>query len=451
MKITDPRIKPSSKAQTMVEFALVLPILLMLIYGVIEVGRLAFIYSTIATASREAARYGSASGAINTTTKRFADCAGMRAAAQKVDFLDVIEDANIIITVAGNNCPIGGTGPNSVNKGDTITVTVSGAFIPLAGIVPLTARTLTSRDTRTLMGIVQIKVPTATNGPAGTPIPTLTATLTSIPIIPTNTQPPPLPSATPECVVTSAVPVISGNYSSISWQVNNMNAFAIVVKEIYVSWPAGSGTLTTVTIDGTPFSINALPPTKLITSISYSLSPGLHTIIFYFQNNPLSGAFTVSVAFSHPGCSTLQKMVTVYPVTHSGAFPSSVGNSKDAGPWILNNHTNTALYISYLSVYWDDGGVDCKKNDDLDSARLLVNNTSYWNWVLGHNWSSCHSPYIATAPSSLTLPPGISVLNLTFAMNGNTHIKVIMGLNCYAGNYVCQDVDSSNVFQITPP
>ena len=50
------------RAQGLVEFALVLPILLVLMMGLIEFGRLLFIYSAAATASREAVRYGSAAG-----------------------------------------------------------------------------------------------------------------------------------------------------------------------------------------------------------------------------------------------------------------------------------------------------------------------------------------------------------------------------------------------------
>jgi Flp pilus assembly protein TadG len=49
-------------AQAMVEFAIVLPILLLLLYGLLEAGRLLFMYSTIVTASRQAARYGSTTG-----------------------------------------------------------------------------------------------------------------------------------------------------------------------------------------------------------------------------------------------------------------------------------------------------------------------------------------------------------------------------------------------------
>ena len=49
-------------AQAMVEFAIALPVLLLLLYGILEAGRLLFLYSTVVTASRQAVRYGSATG-----------------------------------------------------------------------------------------------------------------------------------------------------------------------------------------------------------------------------------------------------------------------------------------------------------------------------------------------------------------------------------------------------
>ncbi len=96
-----------NKAQAMVEFAIVLPILLLLLYGILEAGRLLFIYSTIVTASRQAVRYGSATGQgldytaqggpDNSNVPRYQDCYGIRLAAQRVDFLNAIEDEDIII------------------------------------------------------------------------------------------------------------------------------------------------------------------------------------------------------------------------------------------------------------------------------------------------------------------------------------------------------------------
>ena len=47
----------------MVEFAIALPILLMLVYGLLEVGRLLFTYSSVVNATRQAVRYGSTTGA----------------------------------------------------------------------------------------------------------------------------------------------------------------------------------------------------------------------------------------------------------------------------------------------------------------------------------------------------------------------------------------------------
>src|SRR5688572_12470070 len=86
-----------SKAQAMVEFAIALPILLMLLYGILEAGRLLFIYSTVVTASRQAVRYGSTTGVGTGGVLRYRDCAGIRAAAQRADFLNSFDDGDILI------------------------------------------------------------------------------------------------------------------------------------------------------------------------------------------------------------------------------------------------------------------------------------------------------------------------------------------------------------------
>jgi TadE-like protein len=48
-----------SRGQAIVELALVLPIFLLLIFGLIDLGRTVFIYNSLAEASREGARWGS--------------------------------------------------------------------------------------------------------------------------------------------------------------------------------------------------------------------------------------------------------------------------------------------------------------------------------------------------------------------------------------------------------
>jgi len=155
-----------SNAQTMVEFALVLPILLVLVLGLLEVGRMAFIYMTIATASREAVRYGSATGLNDAgVTTRYKDCAGIKAAAQKVNFLGAFDPALISISyddgngnIISNSCP-----PPNLSAGDRIHVLVSGDFTPIIEFVPLMKRTvslgnpITSSNYHTILGNVAIR------------------------------------------------------------------------------------------------------------------------------------------------------------------------------------------------------------------------------------------------------------------------------------------------------
>ena len=83
----------------MVEFALILPILLLVIYGLIETGRLLFIYSSVTTSARSAARYGATTGMNDAgTAQRFKDCDGMRAAAKRSSFMAQLEDDNIVLS-----------------------------------------------------------------------------------------------------------------------------------------------------------------------------------------------------------------------------------------------------------------------------------------------------------------------------------------------------------------
>jgi Flp pilus assembly protein TadG len=49
--------RKNANGQTLVEFAMVLPIFLLLLFGIIEIGRFIFYYSSVYTASREAVRF----------------------------------------------------------------------------------------------------------------------------------------------------------------------------------------------------------------------------------------------------------------------------------------------------------------------------------------------------------------------------------------------------------
>ena len=100
-------------AQGMVEFALVLPMLLLVIFGIIELGRMVVIYTSVSSSSREAARYASASGRSGSNVPYYLDCNGIRSAAKRVAVFVPIQDANIQIMydhgpntgVYANACP----------------------------------------------------------------------------------------------------------------------------------------------------------------------------------------------------------------------------------------------------------------------------------------------------------------------------------------------------------
>jgi hypothetical protein len=102
-RIRSRRGRAGRRGQSLVEFALVLPIFLLLIMGVIDVGRYAYMSSTLSNAAREGARTGSVEaswkGSIN------AACGG--AAGLKCPASDVALLADIKGTADVMNAPFG--------------------------------------------------------------------------------------------------------------------------------------------------------------------------------------------------------------------------------------------------------------------------------------------------------------------------------------------------------
>jgi hypothetical protein len=136
------RQKDFESAQSMVEFALVLPILLLIIFGIIGFGHLFFSYSMVVSASREAARFGAAVGLTDRYIPRYRDCVEIRETAARTGALAGVQNtaASVQInydrgpTADGTDsalypegCPEGpmAVGPGYVGLGDRIVVTVS--------------------------------------------------------------------------------------------------------------------------------------------------------------------------------------------------------------------------------------------------------------------------------------------------------------------------------------
>lgn len=145
-------IKPSisfkigrfENAQTMVEFALVFPIILVITYGIMEFGRMMFIYAEVTGAAREGARYGVASGTApgsSPATPYYAYCTGIDQAARKITLL--IPPSNVNVSVkytAGSTTTIKLTCPftyslstDSIVQGDRVRVEVNVFYQPILG------------------------------------------------------------------------------------------------------------------------------------------------------------------------------------------------------------------------------------------------------------------------------------------------------------------------------
>ncbi len=167
-----PSQKPKSKttAQAMVEFALALPILLLVIYGLLETGRLLFMFASVVTAARNAARYGSATGLTTSGTNYYDDCSGIIAAANRTAFIQTFSDITISYDsgpgtpAIGSGCPMA----QDPSNGDRIIVSVSSVFNPIVPLVPLRQIPITSTDRRTLLVAALIQVTPPPGGGGGT-------------------------------------------------------------------------------------------------------------------------------------------------------------------------------------------------------------------------------------------------------------------------------------------
>ena len=150
----------AARAQGMVEFALTLPILLMLLLGIFEFGRMLWTYSAVISAAREAARYGAAGGPSASSVAYYRHCDGIRAAAARIgNFAGIANDETGIEivydegpggAVVGAGCPVGGSGP-ILKAGDRIEVTVSAHYAPMSGIIAVPALNIESTVRRTVV------------------------------------------------------------------------------------------------------------------------------------------------------------------------------------------------------------------------------------------------------------------------------------------------------------
>lgn len=156
------RRRQGERGATLIEFAFIAPLLLLLLFGVIEFSRVVHGYTTVWSAAREGARYATTVGDSNGNgTPNYVDCGAIIEAS-----LDkVAGQAPPVITVTFSDrdgaqvadCVNNPPEPGDIENGYTIDVEASATFdavVPLLGSF-LDGIDLTSEQTRSIFkGII---------------------------------------------------------------------------------------------------------------------------------------------------------------------------------------------------------------------------------------------------------------------------------------------------------
>jgi Flp pilus assembly protein TadG len=151
------------RGQAIVEFAIVLPILIVVLVGIFEVGRMAYMYTAVTNASREAARYASAIGMDDSGNAKYRYCDGIREMARRSAYF-----TPLTTTISYDHGP--GTGSfdtcdgsmdtgvvvNSGTNQDRVLVTVTATYSPLVKLIPISTRPIISESARTILGIFDL-------------------------------------------------------------------------------------------------------------------------------------------------------------------------------------------------------------------------------------------------------------------------------------------------------
>ncbi len=153
---------PGARAQAMVEFAVAMPVLLLMLYGLMEFGRMVFIYSLVNTASRDAVRYASAYGYSDDGYLKYKYCAGIKKVAQQSAYIVTLTSITISYdsgpgTASLGSCTAASGEQNiSLSSGSRVIVTVQATYTPLVGFLRLTPKSLSSTNSRTILGVLSL-------------------------------------------------------------------------------------------------------------------------------------------------------------------------------------------------------------------------------------------------------------------------------------------------------
>ena len=387
------RSRKRTLAQAMVEFALALPVLLMVIYGTLEAGRLLFIYASVVSAARNAVRYASADGLSPSGEPYYQDCDGITATANNLAFIAPLSQIYITYDAGlsyqyGNQQPI--SGPPAIPLGPTdpyaqcssigtwptfqsgyrVNVQVQAQYSPIIAIGNLIPSfkplTIISQSSRTLLLSIPINVTpngtfiaaastltayastltasawtptnvfTATNGPTPTNTP-ITSSPTNTPITPTSTQTPnpPTVTGTPPTATRTPTPIPGTPVYTLTPPIANCS---------------GSLSNTGLTISGTTMSMNVTNSTGQVLAVQ---------AIYLYWNNTTghSGGPVKLLSMSVGGTSVWSTSPGIYTSFYSVPFTSaSVPTGTSTIAATFDQTYNTSLSGSEIYVmFWTNG------------------------------------------------------------------------------------------------
>ncbi len=129
----------NEKGQALVEFALTVPILLMFVFGIIDVARVLFGLSQVVDASRQAVRFGLVEG-LNASDKQYLDCQGIQDAALNLPGIVNLTDATVSVYYEDvDGAKIADCSDDLTNwdvtNGDVLAVRVQGGIRPVTPVL----------------------------------------------------------------------------------------------------------------------------------------------------------------------------------------------------------------------------------------------------------------------------------------------------------------------------
>ncbi|HLO17303.1 MAG TPA: TadE family protein [Anaerolineales bacterium] len=351
--------KSGYSAQAITEFAIVLPILLMMLLGILEVARLIYIYAAVNNASREAVRYASAVGLTDDKLHtKYNYCKGIADMARRAA---LVRPLTITIsydtgpgTVAYNTCDDDGSGSDPgvfISPGDRVQVTVTATYTPLVKLIPLAPKTITSTSARTILGIINLtsgisSVPGPVSGPSDTP----TVTLTSVP----NTA---IPSDTPTATTAASTLTATDVGPWFTFTPNPTNT------------PTNTPTSTaTATVTFTPTTTaTAVPGCSSIQAGSISITTGTPTMSLTITNpHEAITVLDIRVVWNSTNGGPAGKPLALKTVSLGGVFWTGNNSSGDftissttvAIPAIPGNNVTSKLVFTFDNNYHTQNGLE---------------------------------------------------------------------------------------------